>query len=325
MKFISNVHHITEDVMQTLSDKSNHNVQELCKLLNELNAEFNVFAESIHVASSRCNAYLVTANGLPCGNARIEHTGTNNTTGVREYRYTVKLPTIKKNRGGPNSSREERESNKLSTLIRSIKKNNEVPTEAGVAEACLPGIGYAYSSVKSNNSTPKINLDKDYVLNLVEHHLSVDKSVPLLYINDMKNAYEEYKKALCAYTEQNKNYERYRKGCKIVGILDKSEHIKDASATYLIGEMGDLDKSKDVHNHTNMFHTLKYPLKAYRSLSDTPLAGIAAMCRAHFPQAPHINNELNIPHNDKYHEDLDIATGYRSREILWVVIPNEAP
>jgi len=324
MKFISNVHHITEDVMHLINDKSNTNLQELCKLLNELNAEFNVFSESIHINSNRCNAYLVTANGLPCGNARIEHINTNHTTGAREYRYTVRFPTIKKERSGPNSSREERESNKLSTLVRSIKKNNEVPTEAGVAEACLQGIGYAYSAVKTQKAMPEISLDKDYVLNLVEHHLSVDKSVPLLYINDMKNAYEEYKKALCTYTEQNKNYERYLKGCKIVGILDKSDRVKDGTA-YLIGEMGDLDKGKDIHNHTHMFHALTAPLKAYKSLSDTPLAGISAMCRTHFPQSAHINNELNIPHNDRYHEELDIATGYRSREILWVVIPNEAP
>lgn len=323
MKFISNVHHVTDEVMHLINDKGSPNLQELCKLLNELNAEFNVFAESIHLASSRCNAYLVTANGLPCGNARIEHTGTNATTGVREYRYTVKLPTIKKDRSGPNSSREERESNKLSTLIRSIKKNNEVPTEAGVAEACLPGIGYAYAAVKSNKDEPEIRMDSACVLNIVEHHLSVDKNVPLLYINDMKIAYEEYKKLLCAYTAHNKNYERYRKGCKIVGILDKSDHVKDGATTYLIGEMGDV--GTDIHNYTHMFHSLRSPLKAYRSLSDTPLAGIAAMCRAHFPQSDYVKNELNIPHNDRYHEDLDIATGYRSREILWVVIPNEAP
>jgi hypothetical protein len=28
---------------------------------------------------------------------------------------------------------------------------------------------------------------------------------------------------------------------------------------------------------------------------------------------------------DKYYEDLDISTGYRERNILWVVIPKTAP
>lgn len=323
MKFISNVHHVTDEVMHLINDKGSPNMQELCKLLNELNAEFNVFAESIHLASNRCNAYLVTANGLPCGNARIEHTGTNATTGAREYRYTVRFPTIKKDRSGPNSGRDERESNKLSTLIRAIKKNHEIPTEAGVTEACLAGIGYAYASVKSSHGTPRISLDAEYVLNLVEHTLSVDKSAPLLYINEMKDAYEEYKKAMRTFTEQGTNYERYRKGSKIVGILDKSDYVKDGGTTYLIGEMGDV--GTDVHNHTLLLNKLTSPLKAYKSLSDTPLAGVAAMCRAHFPQSAHVKNEFNIPHNDKYHEDLDVATGYRSRELLWVVIPNEAP
>lgn len=322
MKFISNVHYIPDETMQILNDKSSPNIQELCKLLNELNAEFNVFAESIHPHTNRCNAYLVTANGLPCGNARIEHTGTNATTGAREYRYTVRFPTIKKDRSGPNSGRDERESNKLSTLIRSIKKNNEAPTEAGVTEVCLQGIGYAYAAVRLSSGIPQISLDAEYVLNLVEHTLSVDKSVPLLYINEMKFAYEEYQKAKLIFTEHSKNYERYRKGCKIVGILDKSDYIKDDGVTYLVGEMGDV--GADAHS-TRVLQALTSPLKAYKSLSDTPLAGVAAMCRAHFPQSIHVKNEFNIPHNDKYHEELDIATGYRARELLWVVIPNEAP
>lgn len=323
MKFISNVHYIPDETMQILNDKSSPNIQELCKLLNELNAEFNVFAESIHPHTSRCNAYLVTANGLPCGGARVEHTGTNATTGAREYRYTVRFPTIKKERSGPNSARDERESNKLSTLIRAIKKNNEAPTENGVTEACLAGIGYAYGAVQSSRSAPRIDLGAEYVLNLVEHTLSVDKSVPLLYINEMKAAYEEYQKAMLIFTERNTNYERYRKGCKIVGILDKSDYVKNFGTTYLVGEMGDV--GTEVHNHTLLLDKLTSPLKAYKSLSDTPLAGVAAMCRAHFPQSDYVKNEFNIPHNDKYHEELDVATGYRSRELLWVVIPNEAP
>jgi hypothetical protein len=33
------------------------------------------------------------------------------------------------------------------------------------------------------------------------------------------------------------------------------------------------------------------------------------------------NNEFGLPFNDEYYPDLDVSTGYRDQDVLWMLIP----
>ena len=76
-----------------------------------------------------------------------------------------------------------------------------------------------------------------------------------------------------------------------------------------------LFRSKDF-----VFHT---PLKRYSSLMDCPeIAPHVPIIAAWASGMTHADktNELNLPRADKYYEDIDVASGYQSRE-SWHLIP----
>ena len=320
MKFLHSSHSVSPETLETIErGEVTPTFKELMKFVSELNAQFKLFVVRANLAGQ--TAGLCTEAGLPVGHARVERMGMDDKNN-QIFRYSVTMPSIKKERSGSIGGRDTRDSKSMSSLIKAIKKNKEEPTDLEITKNIISGMDYCFSEVRKRTPDVRMKLPDHIQVSMLEYVLDVDKSKPLLYITEMQAAYADYLKDSQKRSESMKDLDRFRSGSTVVGIHDPDPYDTNTSPTYFVGEMGVIDVN-DINNSACLALNLKEPLRAYKSLEATPLAPLAAMCRTHFTGKE--RNEFNLPMADKYYEDLDISTGYRSRDILWVVIPKTAP
>ena len=320
MKFLHSSHSVSPETLTAIEQgEVTATFKELMKLVSELNAQFKLFMT--RTSQTGNTAGLCTEAGLPAGYARVERMGMDDKNN-QIFRYSVNMPSIKKERSGAVGGRDTRDSKSMSSLIKAIKKNKEEPTDVEITKELIHGMTYCFSEVRRRTPEVRMRLPDHVQVSMLEYVLDVDKSKPLLYITEMQSAYADYLKDSQKRSESMKDLDRFRSGATVVGIHDPDPYDNNTSPTYFVGEMGVLDVN-DTENSACLTAGLKEPLKAYKSLEATPLAALAAMCRTHFTGKE--RNEFNLPMADKYYEDLDISTGYKSRDILWVVIPKTAP
>jgi hypothetical protein len=320
MKFLHSSHSVSTETLTAIErGEVTPTFKELMKFISELNAQFKLFVTRANPAGQ--TAGLCTEAGLPAGHARVERMGVDDKNN-QIFRYSVTMPSIKKERSGSIGGRDTRDSKSMSSLIKAIKKNKEEPTDLEITKNIIGGMDFCFSEVRKRTPEVRMRLPDHVQLNVLEYALDVDKSKPLLYITEMQAAYADYLKDSQKRSESMKDLDRFRSGSTVVGIHDPDPYDTNTSPTYFVGEMGVIDIN-DINNSACLALNLKEPLRAYKSLEATPLAPLAAMCRAHFTGQE--RNEFKLPMADKYYEDLDISTGYRERNILWVVIPKTAP
>jgi hypothetical protein len=320
MKFLHSSHSVSTETLTAIEQGAvTPTYKELLKFVSELNAQFKLYVTKVNLAGQ--TAGLCTEAGLPVGHARVERMSMDDKNN-QIFRYSVTMPSIKKERSGSIGGRDTRDSKSMSSLIKAIKKNKEEPTDLEITKNIIGGIDYCFSEVRKRTPDVRMKLPDHIQVSMLEYVLDVDKSKPLLYITEMQAAYADYLKDSQKRSESMKDLDRFRSGSTVVGIHDPDPYDTNMSPTYFVGEMGVIDIN-DINNSACLALNLKEPLRAYKSLEATPLAPLAAMCRTHFTGKE--RNEFNLPLADKYYQDLDISTGYRSRDILWVVIPKTAP
>lgn len=227
---------------------------------------------------------------------------------------------IKKEKSSSNSSRHERDSNKISTLIRTLKKNNEYPSDDAITRAYSGEIMSAIVPVQdaTRYGQPKINLDKDITKMLAEHYLGVDTVSIRQYASELKDAYSKYLVEMKTYNESADDFKRFCNGFKLIGMQYENYYNDDTAPVYLVGEASvDLENRKAVVQAT---------LKSYPTIKDLPELAVDVMMINTYMQGQTNSrlysprNELCLGRTDRYISDLDISVGYCGN-ITWVAIP----
>jgi hypothetical protein len=249
---------------------------------------------------------IVTPNGLDVGALGIyRHTSES------ENHYRVYMPcVINKEKASKRSGRNERDADKLPTLFRTLRKNKEIPSEDKLVKSFRTPIRYALSRI-TNVPEPRVSITPQATLTLIQKILGKSEYVDPAHYAEVDEAYEKYLKAKLKSDDANKNLERITKGFHLVGIMRSTNEdyylVTEGTATGV--------ESDDVLIQPNVTR--------YKTLADSPLAATAMMIRTYAEGKGYTDdNDLKLPWTDRFYSDLDIGTGYQSRELgLWVVIP----
>jgi hypothetical protein len=255
---------------------------------------------------------ILTARGMDAGTISIaRHNGEN------ENHYNVTMPTvINKGKASRRSDKGARDSDKLTTLFRALRKNKEEPTDEKLINVFRTHINYALSRV-DNRETPQINVSQGVTLATVKMALGIDNGEVQFYSDEIKSAYAKYMKAKEKSDAGKSDRARFNKGFHVVGIMNANRY----NAHYIVTE-GHCGVEKD---ETKV--VLQPTLTRYTSLADSPLAVTAMLIRTYGEGKQWDGDDIDIklPWRDTYYSDIDVATGYSGRgEGLWLVIPKYA-
>lgn len=252
---------------------------------------------------------LLTVSGMEAGFISIERYN-----GDDENHYNVTMPTIRKEKASKRSDRGARDSDKLLTLFRVLKKNKEEPTDAKLLSQYRPSIRYALDRI-IRESAPEIRIDNAVTLATVKLALGIDNGEVQFHTSKLQKAYRKYMQQKEKFDNAANDRKRFDKGFYAVGVM----HANRYNAHYLVteGEGG-------VDEHGNTCTVIQPTVTRYTSLADSPLAVTAMMIRA-YGEGQNWDGEdkdIKLPWADKYYPDIDIATGYSGRDLgVWLLIP----
>lgn len=296
------------------------NNSELNKLAHEFIARFKGFYVSEcykhnkEAVTDRLD--LLTEKGLWAGTLIVDRVYVD---GKQIPCYMFSSPSIKKQRSSSHSDNRTRDSIKITGLLKSIEKNNEVPSEKTIYKEFGGGIGYAFASLTNRRiDTPSVN--KNLAIEVFKRFVGKDSTpLPISMQEQVNQVLNEYQKAMVASAANASLYARYSKGSTLIAWG------RGAKPHYLVGTCR-LD-IKNGQRTDDMSALVISDLTRHSTIADTPHAGLAVMFREYFKGTNYHDedNEFGFGFHDHYHEDIDAACGYTGGQYCWILIPNEAP
>lgn len=236
--------------------------------------------------------------------------------------YVYKSELVHKSKASKRSSRDERDGSKPASVIAAVKRNKEQPDEKALIEEQKPAMKYAVNAITySANRLPTISLTASEALAAVEYVLGVKDGLAFAATKDaLEDKYNEYQRKLESADSSHVTQKRFMEGCHVIGIRRGHTNTTDGAPSafyYLVGE------AKFALVNGQIQTDIQGSLKRYATLADHPeLCTVAPIIRTYFQGRPNKeNNELGIPQNDAYYEDIDVASGYQNGSMTWVLIP----
>jgi len=251
---------------------------------------------------------LMTEQGLPVGHISVINDYRN-----KEDYYEISMPDIiSKEKSSARSDRYSRDSDKIVTLIKSVKKNKEIPTTDKLTKNYLQCLFYALSRV-GEARRPDLSIHNDVALSAIKYALGIDTIGVQLHTAKLQETYDQYMKSVNELSNAQDNQKRYLKGCTAIGIMG-GRWNESNNCYYLVGDVV-ADEDNNLKFQGN--------LTRYSTLTTTEHAPTVAMIRTYMTKDSPDNshNELGVPWGDRYYPDIDIATGYASSTGLWALIP----
>lgn len=314
MSLYSTFADVSDEDRHIFDNPTNHINVEFRRFVREVCVQFNLQISRFIRSASQPSAQFVTPGGLHAGTASVTHEGTKD--GKELYRYRFASPSISKEKSSANSDRGTRDSSNLATLIRTIKKNKEVPTYEAIAKEMFGGVNFVLTSIRNNSiaDRPRLSINNDIIHAMTRKILGIDEAFEARYISELKDAHSKFQSDMSKYNDTISDVARYAKGMDLV-LIDYKMPNKPA---YFVTS-ATVDIQKDVWDFQG-------ELKRYDSLKDSPLATEALMIRAHMEAHADFDNknELGLAVRDKYYPDIDISIGYGRHDRLWVAIPKFA-
>jgi len=270
--------------------------------------EFNL---RVHQHKEAHKLGILTEQGLPVGNISV----------IKDYRdqeyfYEISMPDIiSKEKSSARSDRNSRDSDKIATLLKSIKKNKEIPTMDKLSKTYLQCLFYALQRVGEAHK-PEVTVRNDVALSAIKFALGIDTMEVQLHTAKLQEIYDQYMKSVSELSNAQSNQARYLKGCTAIGMAG-GRWSDSNKPYYLVGNVG-ADEDGNLAFQGN--------LTRYATLTDTEHAPTAAMVRTYMQGHKNGsgNNDLGIPWADRYYHEIDIATGYTGSSGLWALIPKYA-
>ena len=300
---------ISQFANEALTQQQMDDNPKLKSLAMQMCHEFNL---RVHQTNEAHKLNLLTERGLPVGNLSVIKDYRNS-----EFYYEVSMPDIiQKEKSSARSDRNSRDSDKVATLIKSIKKNKEIPTEEKLTKNYLQCLYYALMRV-GEAQQPSVSIHNDIALSAIKFALGIDTIGVQLHTAKLQEIYDQYMKSVNELSSAKNNQTRYLKGCTAIGIVGNRWHNDTHKPYYLVGDVaGNADNNLAFQGN----------LTRYASLADTEHAPITAMIRTYMQGSknPEGSNELCVAWADRYYDEIDIATGYTGSSGLWVLIPKHA-
>ena len=300
---------ISQFANEALTQQQMDDNPKLKSLAMQMCHEFNL---RVHQTNEAHKLNLLTERGLPVGNLSVIKDYRNS-----EFYYEVSMPDIiQKEKSSARSDRNSRDSDKVATLIKSIKKNKEIPTEEKLTKNYLQCLYYALMRV-GEAQQPSVSIHNDVALSAIKFALGIDTMEVQLHTAKLQEIYDQYMKSVNELSSAQNNQARYLNGCTAIGIVGNRWHNDTHKPYYLVGDVaGNADNNLAFQGN----------LTRYASLADTEHAPITAMIRTYMQGSKHPegSNELCVAWADRYYDEIDIATGYTGSSGLWVLIPQHA-
>lgn len=296
-----------------------NNNPELKKLVHEFTARFKGFFVSEMYSNNKIHPNAVsvlTENGLVAGSLTVDSTIAD---GKRVPCYMFSSSSIRKERSSRNSDNRTRDSIKITGLLKSIEKNNEVPSVKTIYKEFSGGIAYAFGSL-AERKTRIPSVQNDLAIEVLKRFSGRDSTpLPISLQEQVNKVLDEYQKAMTLHESAMATFERYAKGCTLIAWG------RGVKPHYLVGTC-----RQDIQEGQRASDTSRLvigDLVRYNTLADTPHAGLAVMFREYFKNSNHSDedNEMGFAFHDQYHEDIDVSCGYSGGQYCWILIPNEAP
>lgn len=256
---------------------------------------------------------FLTDTGLLAGELVYDKIYSGARSGDWVFRY--KGPCVSKDKGRDKSTRE---AAKITGIISSLKRNDEVPTYEKLMKHELHAVRYAFSVTK-NDRASHYGLDMTQQMQAALLKAYFDKNYE--YIEANKEKYEEHYAKLCAAEEKIRRskgvFDRFAAGSTAIGVRVLYNGYGDDELFYLVGRA-----SFDM-NTPRLENVVRY-----NSLLGSPVAADAAIIRTYMQGQSHeplSNNELGIRKEDKYYEDIDVSLGFATGDsTVWLLIPDAA-
>lgn len=291
------------------TQKRMDNNSKLKSLAMQVCHEFNLRVSDFIKDANKLS--LFTEQGLSVGTISV----------IKDYRdgefyYEVSMPDIiSKEKSSARSDRNSRDSDKIATLLKSIKKNKEIPTTEKLTKTYLQCLFYALMRVGEAHK-PSISITNDVALSAIKFALGIDTMGVQLHTAKLQEIYDQYMKSVNELSTAQINQARYLKGCTAIGMVG-NRWSDSVASYYLVGNVGG-DENGNL--------AFQGELTRYSTLADTEHAPIAAMIRTYMQGSQHgeSHNELGIPWADRYYDEIDIATGYTGSSGVWALIPKYA-
>lgn len=242
---------------------------------------------------------VYTTEGMPCGTLKVkyDHDG--------DF-FLFNSNVVNKEKASSRSDRNTRDSTTIKGLINAIKRNKEIPS----IQSCLTrhnyGIGDALRATSRGIARPNIGLSFEATLELTKMYLG-ETAYVVAHDAAIREAYSNYISELTQINEREKIFDRFKEGCKGIGILGTYE-----KPLYIVGDITWVGETPLVANVT-----------IHKSLSENEhVAGDAMMIRTYMQgNNGTTDNELGVKTADRYYSDIDVATGYSNYDCVWVLIP----
>lgn len=251
--------------------------------------------------------FVRTPNFMPAGSLWVTMD-----EGKPLYHYSAKHVYKQRAKNGEKNTRF---STKISSLLTSLRKSSEFPTDAIVAEPLVKEIracfGYALAQ---GMRPPGIDLPNEIQISLVERILN-SQPLPTHHVTTIETEYAKYAKLKSERDGKQDTMTRYREGG--YWAIGFPHTATKENPSYYVAEMA-LNTAKN--ETAPIGNTLHYK----RSLEHLPDVHMALMFAKPFFEKEYPADQKNVyhvPRVDKYFPDLDIGIGYQSGERIWVFIP----
>ena len=263
-------------------------------------AEFcNTFNTKVVISDTEYSNMGLTYNGFRIGEIGMS-------SGYEEeFLYTSSM-FVAKERG---HVRNRRESGKLSTLIRTIKKKEEFPTQERIQKFFSKEIACVVSNnlefPHSTKYTPTIEASSELMLALVE---SVVNKVPLTseYETKARFQYEAYLKKKDLRSSSMKAADRFKQGgFYVLGVASKSSYVAEMA-----------------YEQNVLVYKTPLTVCTEDSLQSRPeIAVPMTFAKVYFETHKGSGRLYSLPMVDEYIDDLDICIGYQNNTTTWALIP----
>ena len=283
--------------------------------LKSLAQEFCAAFKDVTVAQSKsggASVAVLMGNGIT-----VASLGVDRYNGDLFYRYTSEH-FVRKLKKSMRANKDTRDASTITGLIKAIIKNKEHPFIEPVYNSFTRAIVYAFNA-SSKSRDVYVEMSHELRAYLVKRFVDGDKH-PRDPQQDgqLEKLYDGIVEREREQISGRENIIRFSKGCKLIGIAEidysKSEYA------YFIG---------NVTAHLNgKFGVDKVVIEGLQRQPDIfacqNLAADAAIIKAYMETKPGASkNAFGVPFSDEYYPDIDIATGYENRHMLWLLIPNE--
>jgi len=253
---------------------------------------------------------VVDNNGYPLGLLRVDK----NRDGNKVYIYDCET-IVNKSKSSANSCQTARDSTKINGLIKALKTNGEYPRASSTYKHLDQVIKYGFGAMDRERAGKNLSVPVETFMGVASQILGLPSEAFAIDRDFLQRHIDLYYKD----QELNKNsrnlVERFSKGVSVIRLASGG-YRNNSDGFYAIG--------KATYDTILSKVTITEPFIRYDSISDSPFAGLAVMCKTYMSKSNLYtnDNDFGIGRGDSYISDLDVVNCYGNGFHLLLVPDN---